>query len=97
MSAYYAHLATHEQLRKSRSLPIGHAGVQLVLEAVYTKRVQLLNATLVVDLLRATASYLQLPWVCTADISARVCLCKIRAALWSAGLPRLQMLCPLLR
>ena len=38
-------------------LPVGHAGVELVVEAVYTKRVKL-DKVSVVDLLQA-ASYLQ--------------------------------------
>ena len=57
MSGFYAGLATHQQPDGTMVLPVGHAGVELVVEAVYTKRVKL-DKVSVVDLLQA-ASYLQ--------------------------------------
>ncbi|GAB4823243.1 hypothetical protein N2152v2_010289 [Parachlorella kessleri] len=57
VSGYYSGLATHEQPSGSLELPVGHAGVELLVEAVYTKQVQL-DGKSVVDLLQA-ASYLQ--------------------------------------
>ncbi|GAB4823246.1 hypothetical protein N2152v2_010292 [Parachlorella kessleri] len=57
VSGFFSGLATHQQPAGTMSLPVGHAGVQLLVEAVYTKQVQL-DGESVVDLLQA-ASYLQ--------------------------------------
>jgi hypothetical protein len=63
-------------------LPVGHAGVVLVMDAVYTKQVRL-DAVSVVDLLQA-ASYLQVgrkgssqgwctPRTCWSEQSTAIC------------------------
>ncbi|GAB4823245.1 hypothetical protein N2152v2_010291 [Parachlorella kessleri] len=57
VSKYFAALATHQQSLARLTLPIGHAGVELLVDAIYTKQVQL-DGEAVVDLLQA-ASYLQ--------------------------------------
>ena len=57
VSGFYSGLATHEQPSGVMALPVGHAGVELLVDAVYTKQVKL-DGESAVDLLQA-ASYLQ--------------------------------------
>ncbi|GAB4823244.1 hypothetical protein N2152v2_010290 [Parachlorella kessleri] len=56
-SDFYSGLATHEQPSTSLKLPVGHAGVKLVVTALYTKQVEL-DGESFVDFMQA-ASYLQ--------------------------------------
>ena len=57
VSGFFSGLATHQQPSGCLELPVGHLGVELLVEAVYSKQVQL-DGDSVVDLLQA-ASYLQ--------------------------------------
>ena len=57
VSGFFSGLATHQQPSGSLELPVGHLGVELFVEAVYSKVVKL-DGQSVVDLLQA-ASYLQ--------------------------------------
>ncbi|GAB4823241.1 hypothetical protein N2152v2_010287 [Parachlorella kessleri] len=70
VSGFFAGLATHQQPSETLSLPVGHAGVELLVNAVYTKQVQL-DGQSVVDLLQA-ASYLQVQ--CCLDAVERYLL-----------------------
>jgi len=71
VSEFYSGLVTHQQeLSDTLSLPVGHAGLELLVEAVYTKQVKL-DGESAVDLLQA-ASYLQVklssfPAMCLAQ------------------------------
>ena len=57
VSGFFSGLATHQQASGVMSLPVGHAGMELLVESVYARKVQL-DGQSVVDLLQA-ASYLQ--------------------------------------
>ena len=57
MSGFFAKLASSQQPSGTLHLPVSHAGVELLVNAVYTKQVEL-DGQSVVDLLQA-ASYLQ--------------------------------------